>query len=186
MANVTHDILDSIGYPSSYPIIESIRNTGFSAGDYSFDAKGLLSDKLQRAILLLFDAMKDIQEERLARGASFEDSRGMIIFDELDDLIRYDRLGSCGGDVIFNLLVNQISMHVINVHRINFVVARSSSYITHSFSSTSMSDFRWSVFEMTDLPREAILPILRRGKYTVEQVNEIMDVVGTRFGYVYI
>jgi hypothetical protein len=110
------------------------------------------------------------------------DSGGLIIVDEVLDLLRDDRLKKSGGDRIFNHLATLIVSYMVNFSQVKGAFAGSSNFLNEEFDKTVACDFRWHKEYISDLPEAYLLDYFTKTNGLELSVAEsIVKRCGTRF-----
>ena len=168
LLHATHKLCIAIGYPRRLPLISRFfdRVTQFKVVNTSY----VLQRQIQEALSILFESMAD--------------SGGLIIVDDVLELLRDDRLKKSGGDRIFYHFATLIVSYMVNFSQVKGAFAGSSNFLNDEFSKTVACDFRWHREYISDLPEKDLLDFLTRQdrlnlKESVAKI--IVEKCGTRF-----
>ena len=78
--------------------------------------------RIKHALVVLFECMSD--------------ARRFIAFDEMQDLIRNDRIAQSGGQEVFDYLAYLFVIHIVNSQRVQGICAGSSNYLLRELNKT--------------------------------------------------
>ena len=185
IVNLSRQIFGAIGYPLQNPVVTRIMQTiKFrlnlnSVYTAQADVNKLVI-KLDEVISDTFDIMAEIKKERLRGGASEEAAKGIILFDEVQDLVRNDRLRNDGGRELFDQIANLVVKNVVNEENMHFVVAGSSGYLELDFSRTPAKGPRWNRMVVGDLEEGVVLPLLQEKGLSAANIARVFEVLGSR------
>ena len=140
--------------------------TGISISSADLTAKvaartELVRDRLCLAFRTLFWAADELQNERVLAGMSFADARPVVLLDEVQDLIRDDRLARVGGRYVFRELAVLLVRYCVDKETVRAAVAGSSALLLVDFNTTVARSSRWRYHEVRDpapgVVREALV-----------------------------
>ena len=140
--------------------------TGISISSADLTAKvaartELVRDRLCLAFRTLFWAADELQNERVLAGMSFADARPVVLLDEVQDLIRDDRLARVGGRYVFRELAVLLVRYCVDKETVRAAVAGSSALLLVDFDKTVARPSRWLLHELEDpepgVVREALI-----------------------------
>ncbi len=179
--NIARDIFVQVGYRNrrSYFFLLWSQIQAIKGITLDQEAK-TISNELINCLTLLFRATAEVYKERVAKSGDSEKSKCVILFDEVQDLIKDNRLAAVGGIAVFSHLATLLVSNCIDIPTVNAAVAGSSSQIRAAFNKTVANNFRWYLFELSDPTRETIVDELRRLGYDDIVIDKIIDVCGTR------
>lgn len=179
--NATKGILRSINYPTRPPLISLLwpRITSItlrSEGSTSMRLEDKNSNNtklLENGLSLLVECAADL--------GSKSGKPTLLVFDELHDLVRLDRLRSVGGWSVFHVLANHATMYGVNARHVRFVFASSSSALSHCFQDTNLKASRRFDKCIEDYPQHELVEFLFT-EYGIlrECSTRFTDVVGCR------
>ena len=104
----------------------------------------------------------------------------MLLFDEVQDLIKSTRLADVGGRFVFEELAVLLVAYCVDRGVMRAAVAGSSAMLAEAFRSTVAKNLRWSYHEVEDPPLEIITMELKSRGYSEDEAGRIVDLVGTR------
>jgi hypothetical protein len=183
MAAVVALFCTQIGYPLRPSIIGGIFARGFTfQGKYS-KAELAAPDsapRLIRALRLLFSVCADLRNERAAAGMSALDAAPVLLFDEVQDLIKDDRLRAIGGEDVFDALAALIVAHSVDRLDVRAMVAGSSAELYFAFTETVARGNRWRYRQLADPAPDVVVAALVKRKYTEADARAMVALCGTR------
>jgi DNA polymerase III delta prime subunit len=169
-----HKLCHAIGYPLRPPIVsqlfDRVKTIKVAETEVTLGPSYLLKEQICEALSILFESMAE--------------SRGLIIIDEVLDLLRDDRLKNSGGEKIFDHLTTLIVTYMVNFSQVKGAFAGSSNFLEQEFSKTVASDYRWHMEYLSDLPKDSMLDYLtaKDGFNLSQEIAEfILEKCGTRF-----
>lgn len=137
-------------------------------------------DRLSFALQLLFDAAEQLWLERMAAGVAHEHAPIVLLFDEVQDLVKRKRLAAVGGRYVFEQLGMLLVAYGVDRGAVRSAVAGSSAMLAIEFDKTIASGARWGYHEMADpAPLVVINALVDRG-YTHREAAAMVELVGTR------
>ena len=173
-----------IGFPSRQSVLQRMLDRGvtITTGDATLHLHkaALTTLRLVHALNTLFDVCAQLRRERIAAGISPQDAAPVLLFDEVQDLIRDDRLKRVGGVTIFNALAKLLVTYGVDDHAVRAAVAGSSALLSVYFERTVASGGRWRYYELPDPEPEAVLRALRARGYTAAEAEDMVALCGTR------
>ena len=137
-------------------------------------------DRLCQALSLLFEVAKEQYHARRAAGVPHEDAAPVLLFDQVQDLIRDDRLAGAGGRFVFNTLAVLLVAYGVDSESVRAAVAGSSALLSVEFDKTVASGFRWVYYELPDPEADAVLAALRASGYSDDDARSMVALCGTR------
>jgi hypothetical protein len=183
LSDVIGGIFHSVGYPKKEPFVtrfiqRMIITANFSAG-MSVNVN-IEIDKALNSLSDLFDVMSELKAERLKAGATEEEAKGIVFFDEIQDLIRADRLSMKGGARLFSSVADRVVSYVVNDKQFHFVVAGSSYYLNTEFEKTAACGFRWNRFVVSDMEPSIVSELLHEKGLSKADQEYVLEAFGTR------
>ena len=140
-----------------------------------------ISSRLIEALRLLFSVSDEIYHDLLAKGKSDHDAKCLLIFDEVQDLIKDERLKMAGGQAVFSELATQLVRFGVDSQSVDAIVAGSSAQLNIEFNNTIASGNRWrALYCMADPTAETVQKALVSRGYSPDESSRIIDAVGTR------
>ena len=139
---IVEQVMSQIGYPVRETFVSKINNIIYNIGNNSmtFDKQEQLARRrLEQAINLLFDVCRSLKQET-----------GMppiLLFDELYDLIKNQRLREKGGTDIFATVATNLIIKGVNSHDVRSVVAGSNSELARHLQDYHLGPVRTSLFQ---------------------------------------
>ena len=158
------------------------RGITFTKGDATMHLHkaAITTSRLVDALTMLFDVCAQLRRERLAAGMSPQDAAPILLFDDMQDLIRDDRLARVGGVDIFNALAKLLVTYGVDEHAVRTAVAGSSALLSVYFERTVASGGRWRFYELLDPEPEVVVHALCARGYTIAEAEEMVALCGTR------
>ena len=167
------NLFRTIGYPLLPPIISRFGMTIFKLLGSEVNlspTETMIVDQMEDALTILFECMADLG--------------GLVIIDEVLDLLRDDRLKKSGGYQIFMHLTTLIVIYMVNFAQVKGAIAGSSNFLSQEFSKTVASGFRWHKEYISDLPDASVLAYLTASdglNLPMHVAELIVEKCGTRF-----
>jgi hypothetical protein len=186
MDTAATQIYEQIGYPVRRSLLGSLLSTGFTyMGALNKAELGALSPsgvRLVGALSMLFSVCKQLSFERQAQGVPAQFAAPVLIFDELQDLIKDSRLKAAGGELVFQMIATQIVAYGVDyqVPAVRVAVAGSSAELWFAFSETVAKGNRWNVFTLSDPSPATVLDALEKRGYSSQEAQEMVAMCGTR------
>lgn len=182
MQEILHMTCDSIGYPARSSILVAAlqRPGGISVG--GIDIPGVLpsSVRLTDAISTLFAASEELYAERIAAGLEGE-AKVILLFDEVQDLMKDERLRAVGGLWVFHHLAVKLVVGCVDDHYAAALVTGSSAEIESLLQGTVMKGTtRYNVNQLADPSEADILSALHERGYAAADAKKMLEVFGTR------
>jgi energy-coupling factor transporter ATP-binding protein EcfA2 len=174
---VSRQICDSVGYPKRDSIIFSLMQRMKSIGSVEFATSHILAtNRIGSAFTTLFDACEELYDE----GKGGEIVRPVIFIDEIQDLIKDNRLANAGGhDLLEDLAADMVRVAIDN-EKATVVVAGSSAALHIEFDNTAANSPRWDIDLVSDPSDEAVSDELLSRGYSSEEINALIATCGTR------
>ena len=172
-----------IGYPLRRSFLGAIFARGFTLkGEYS-QAELAAAESVPRligALTLLFSVCAELRNERAAAGVPALDAAPVLLFDEVQDLIKDSRLKSAGGEAVFDMLAALIVSHCVDRTDARAVVTGSSAELNFAFSETVARGNRWHHHDLADpAPGVVVAALIARG-YAEADAHAMVALCGTR------
>ena len=152
MELTAHQIFSQIGFPLRRSFLAAAFSRGFTLQGQHNQAElaSSLTPRVVMALNLFFSACEELYRERVAQGIPKRDAAPVLLFDEVQDLIKDDRLKSVGGADIFNMLAALIVSHSVDGQSVTTAFAGSSAELAFAFSRTTARGNRWSFYDLKD------------------------------------
>ena len=137
--------------------------------------------RLMLALTLLFEVCGQLARERVASGMAPLDAAPVLLFDEVQDLIKDARLQRAGGRLVFDLLGTLLVSYGVDQQVVRAVVAGSSAELYFAFEeSTPARGARWSYYELEDPDAAGVEGALRARGYSAEEAARMLALCGSR------
>ena len=137
--------------------------------------------RLMLALTLLFEACEQLAHEREASGVAPLDAAPVLLFDEVQDLIKDARLQHAGGRLVLDLLGTLLVSYGVDRQAVRSVVAGSSAELYFAFEeSTPARGARWCYYELGDPPAAVVEGALRERGYSGDDAARMVALCGTR------
>jgi hypothetical protein len=177
-------VYEQIRFPMRRAVLQRLFERGISVRhqgvEYEMQEAERTASRLVQALEALFDAAAAVGRERVAAGLSRWDAAPVLLFDEVQDLIRDDRLARAGGSAVFKALARLLVTHCVDSHAVRAAVSGSSALLSIFFDRTVASGFRLITYSLPDPEPEAVLRVLRARGYTADEAADIVALCGTR------
>ena len=117
----------------------------------------------------------------MAAGKSVLEAAPVMLFDDLQDLLKDSRLRAAGGQLVFNMLATLIVKYSVDRKAVRIAVAGSSAELLFAFETlTTAKGNRWSFYDLADpSPTEVESRLVARG-YTRDEALHMISLCGTR------
>jgi len=177
-------IFEQIGFPTRRAVLQRLFERGISIRlhgvEYEMQEADRTACRLVQALEALFDAAASVGRERVAAGLSLWDAAPVLLFDEVQDLIRDDRLARAGGSLVFKALARLLVTHCVDGHAVRAAMSGSSALLSVFFDRTVASGFRLTTYSLPDPEPEVVLHALRACGYTADEATDMVALCGTR------
>ena len=172
-----------IGFPARRALLQLVLNraSAFSWGGYSLEVRTAHTrDRLATALRMLFAVSAKLCQERVGAGMSRDDAAPVLLFDEVQDLIRDDRLARMGGRFLFDELATLLVAYGVDRRVVHAAVAGSSALLSFEFDKTVAAGFRWSYYELQDPDEGCVRDALLKKGYSDDEATAMIKLCGTR------
>ena len=177
-------IFAQIGYPLRRSIVGGMLSRGimFQGQRTQTDLVNPESrNRLVAALNALFEVCAELQAERISQGMTRFDAAPVLLFDELQDLIKDARLKNAGGDLVFATLATLLISYGVDRSAVRIVVAGSSAEVYFSFSEVSPArGARFRYFDLKDPSPDSMIGALQERGYTLDEARTMVALCGTR------
>ena len=175
---------DAIGYPKRPSLLSrlSFRQRAASHAGVNIDVE--VEDAwetvahFQRAVSDLFSVCIELYGER--SHLDLEDRAPIIIADELQDLVRNNRVKQIGGETIFRQLAAEFTSYCTDAKSVRFCAAASSFALQDELNDTRASGFRVMIFTTSDPPAADVVKRLCAIGIKPTEAELITATCGTR------
>lgn len=148
-------VFRAIGYPKNTSLLSQLteRIVDIKTSDVELKLKSCerTTSKVNEAFDLLFESLSE--------------SNGFAAIDEVQDLIRNDRLAQVGGQVIFRNLARLAVDYAVNLPTMQVAFAGSSNFLLFEFNRTVLGGERLNMKYVEDIQGDLVV------KYLVEECN---------------
>jgi energy-coupling factor transporter ATP-binding protein EcfA2 len=172
-----------IGFPARRALLQLLLNraSSFSWGSNSLAVRTVHTrDRMATALRMLFAVSAELGQERLMAGISRSDAAPVLLFDEVQDLIRDDRLARLGGRFLFDELAVLLVAYGVDRRVVHAAVAGSSALLSYEFDRTVAAGFRWSYYELQDPDEGCVRDALLKKGYSDDEAAAMIKLCGTR------
>jgi hypothetical protein len=147
-------VFEQIGYPSRPSVLSmfwaQLRHSKWQYIDWQLYRGQMQRDRFVDALRMLFDAADRLYNERKANGISEEHAPIVLLFDEVQGLIKDRRLADVGGRFIFDELAMLLVAYGVDRRSVHAAVAGSSAQLAVEFDKTVANGSRWKYVWMRD------------------------------------
>lgn len=178
---------EQIGFPLRRSLLGSVFSRGFIFMGQRTQAELAVATmretraRLVGALEMLFSVCAQVRDERVAAGMSALDAAPVLLFDEVQDLIKDSRLKRAGGDLVFHMLGTLIVAYAVDRKAVRVAVAGSSAELDFAFgASTAARGNRWDYFALADPSAAAVAGALEQRGYTSGEARDMIALCGTR------
>jgi energy-coupling factor transporter ATP-binding protein EcfA2 len=176
-------VFSQIGYPLRRSFFGGILSRGITLGKGQIQVE-LQShetrDRLVSALRMLFEVCEELKLER-EKTLGPLDAAPVLLFDEVQDLIKDDRLKLAGGEVILKMLGTLLVAYCVDRRAVRAAVAGSSAELYFAFAACSpLHNARWKYYDLKDPGQAAVTAALEAQGYTTEEALSMVELCGTR------
>ena len=183
MNDTAKQVFSQIGYPLRRSFFGGILSRGITMGTgrlqaelHSFETR----DRLVAALRMLFEVCEELKLER-ENTLGPVDAAPVLLFDEVQDLIKDDRLKRAGGEVILKMLGTLLVAYCVDRRAVRAAVAGSSAELYFAFAACSpLHNARWKYYDLKDPCQAAVIAALKANDYTTEEALSMVELCGTR------
>lgn len=118
--------------------------------------------------------------ERVASGIAFNAARPVLLIDEVQDLVKDERLARVGGRLVFKQLAVLMVAYGVDRQTVSTVVAGSSASLIDDLDTTVARGNRWKYYELKDPSENVVLSALVERGYSGEEARSLIGLCGTR------
>ncbi|XRB02022.1 hypothetical protein NFJ02_13g13760 [Pycnococcus provasolii] len=182
MDSTASQVYAQIGFPPRRSIMSELFEKGVrlrsSVGD--FEVNVATRARLVYALRLLFESAESLYFERVREGIAQEHAAPVVLFDEVQDLIKDDRLARAGGKYVFEYLGTLLVSYCVDRRVARGVVAGSSAMLSVEYDKTVASGARWVHHYLDDPDEGAVMAQLTSRGYTASEARGMVELCGTR------
>ena len=176
-------VFSQIGFPLRRSLIGGALSRGFTLRGERMQAElstTETSDRLVLALHMLFEVCEALKQERQKTMPPL-DAAPVLLFDEVQDLIKDERLARAGGRMVLSLLGALLVNYCVDRRAVRAVVAGSSAELYFAFEERSpLRGARWDCYTLPDPEVRATTAALVARGYSEEEARGIVDLCGTR------
>ena len=174
MDETARQIFSQVGFPLRRSLIGGAFSRGFKLREGPVQAELSLTDTSSRLVLalrMLFDVSEELQRERQRRMSPL-DAAPVLLFDEVQDLVKDARLARAGGGLILSVLGTLLVGYGVDRRAVRAVVAGSSAEAAFAFEECSpLRGPRWECYSLLDPEEGATRAALEaRGYYYIYNI----------------
>jgi hypothetical protein len=177
-------VFEQLGYPSRPSVLSMfwarLWHFKWQEMEWQLCRGQVQRDRFVDALRMLFDAADRLYNERKANGIPEEHAPIVLLFDEVQDLIKDYRLADVGGRFVFEELAVLLVAYGVDRRSVRAAVAGSSAQLAVEFNKTVANGPRWRYVWMRDPSPDTIVAALVAKHYTPAQAKSMIDLVGTR------
>ena len=176
-------VFRQVGFPARRALLQLMldRASSLSWGSYSLGVTtSHTRDRLATALRMLFSVSADLCIERVEAGMSRDDAAPVLLFDEVQDLIRDDRLARLGGRFLFDELATLLVAYGVDRRVVHAAVAGSSALLSNEFDKTVAAGARWTYYEVRDPDEGSVHEMLLAKGYSSDDAAAMIKLCGTR------
>ena len=183
MDETARQIFSQVGFPLRRSLIGSAFSRGFRLQEGPVQAELSVVDTSSRLVLalrMLFDVSEELQRER-QRTMDPLDAAPVLLFDEVQDLVKDARLARAGGRLILSVLGTLLVSYGVDRRAVRAVVTGSSAEVAFAFEECSpLRGARWECHSLLDPEEGATRAALEARGYSAEEAQGMVDLCGTR------
>jgi hypothetical protein len=129
---------------------------------------------------MLFEVCETLKQERQKTMPPL-DAAPVLLFDEVQDLVKDARLARAGGRLILGLLGTLLVSYGVDRRAVRAVVTGSSAEVAFAFEECSpLRGARWECHSLLDPEEGATRAALEARGYSAEEAQGMVDLCGTR------
>ena len=185
-------VYSQVGFPARRSIVVTVmefvasvmKSLSFTLKMGTFEAGTAIelpasSSRLMTCFEYLFAVCETVYKERRALGMSAEEAAPVLLFDELEDLIKDSRLKNAGGKPVLDYLSVMLVKFSVDDALVRVCITGSSAKIALALASPARGNRLY--FELlADPTRDTMLTALKGRGYTMEEAAAMVDLCGTR------
>jgi hypothetical protein len=184
MNDTAKQVFSQIGFPLRRSLIGGILSRGFTVGVDRVQAElssAETSDRLTTALGMLFEVCEELKLER-EKTMDSVDAAPVLLFDEVQDLIKDSRLKRAGGEYVLGKLGTLLVAYCVDRRAVRAAVSGSSAELSFAFAACSALHYaRWAYYDLKDPDEAAVLAALTLTHgYSAEEARSMVDLCGTR------
>jgi hypothetical protein len=183
MNDIAKQVFSQIGFPLRRSLIGEVLARGNEIGWGRVQAdlsSSETSDRLVTSLRMLFEVCEELKLER-QKTMDPLDAAPVLLFDEVQDLIKDKRLKLAGGKIILDMLGSLLVGYCVDRKAVRAALTASSAELYFAFAeNTPLRDARFNYFDLQDPDvKEVISTLVMRG-YSTEEALAMVDLCGTR------
>ena len=183
MNDIAKQVFSQIGFPLRRSLIGEVLARGNEIGWGRMQAdlsSSETSDRLVTSLRMLFEVCEELKLER-QKTMDPLDAAPVLLFDEVQDLIKDKRLKLAGGKIILDMLGSLLVGYCVDRKAVRAALTASSAELYFAFAeNTPLRDARFNYFDLQDPDvKEVISTLVMRG-YSTEEALAMVDLCGTR------
>ena len=185
LANIAQQVFAQIGFPQRESIVSMLwsrfHSVTYEGVKTELRPAAYHRDRLSSALRLLFEAAERLWLERKAAGVAPEHAPIVLLFDEVQDLVKRKRLAEVGGRFVFEELGTLLVAYGVDRGAVRSAVAGSSAVLAIEFDKTGLATgARWRYHKMIDPAPSVVIGALVERGYTDKEAAAMVQLVGTR------
>lgn len=185
MRRMATELCSQVGYPIRDPVLvlawQSLRSFRISGAGVEVDVKlqsKQASQRAQDALTTLFEAAKELRTQAPTHSDA---AAPVLLFDEVHDLMRDDRLRDYGGKEVFMTLSGLMVAYGTDERVAHIVVAGSSFlFVRELHEASTITRSRTACMRLPDPPVDAVVTALVANGYTEAQAQAMVSLCGPR------
>jgi energy-coupling factor transporter ATP-binding protein EcfA2 len=183
MKNTAKQVFSQIGFPMRRSLIGFVFSRGIVFGERKKQADISAFetiDRLVTALCMLFEVCEELKLER-QKTMDPLDAAPILLFDEVQDLIKDSRLNQAGGKIVLEMLGALLVGYCVDRRAIRAAVAGSSAELYFAFAdNTPLRGPRLNYFDLEDPVKSTVISALINRGYSKEEAIRMTDLCGTR------
>jgi hypothetical protein len=183
--DLAQQLFASVGYPVRRAWVTRMLEGGFFVGGQYTQAHMTapgVRDRMVQALNALFNAAELIRKERIGEGVSSHDAAPVLLFDEVHDLVKDERLAATGGRYVFDSLIKNMVIFNVDRPHVRCVMAGSSAGLIKAVLETSFYGNRWAYYVLADPLPATVTAALQAQGYSAAEALAMVALCGTRMG----
>jgi energy-coupling factor transporter ATP-binding protein EcfA2 len=183
LEEVAQQFYSQINYPGRRALVVQMLKQGsfkLKAGTAEASLALHTQDRFVDALKTVFSVGESLCIERTRVGFAYDMAPPALLFDEVQDLIKDERLASVGGRYVFDELAVLLVRYGVDRKVVHTAVAGSSAMLAFEFEKTVAHGARWSHHFVLDPEEPVVMAALKRSGYDSAEAANIVQLCGSR------
>lgn len=180
--DVAQQFYSQVNYPGRRALVDRLLPNGVKVKTGTAEASLSLptQERLVDALKTVFSVGESLYTERSQAGMAHMVAPPAVVFHEVQDLIKDERLASSGGRYVFDTLAVLLVRYGVDRKVVRTAVAGSSAMLSVEFEKTVAHGARW-IHHLVPDPEETVMAAaLQRCGYTPSEATDMVQLCGSR------